>query len=221
MCSIIAALKDMDSEAAATIVGAFITAVATIIGLAVGLVVSFRQFRKQQKADQDQQAKRYTEFIKGLEQRKKESDTRQRAADSQLEAANKRPFLLKKLELCFQASEVVSTLATETNAEKWKKAQANFWRLYWGPLSAVENPQVEAAMYELGKIVPKPDEQPGTLPMTDSLKYLSYGLAHEVRALVLKSRGVELESLNKLAAKANPKEADETASKVLGKDQTT
>jgi len=108
--------------------------------------------------------------------------------------ANRQPFLQKQLELSFQATETAARLATETDPTEWEKARVTFWRLYWGPLSIVEDPSVEEAMVKLGQLVPpKPVAKP-QLPMS-SLQVPSYNLAHAVRDLVLNSWNVKLPPL--------------------------
>jgi hypothetical protein len=113
---------------------------------------------------------------------------------TQQKQANRQPFLQKQLELSFEATEAAARLATETDASEWEKARATFWRLYWGPLSIVEDPAVEDAMVKLGELVPsKPLPKPD-LPMK-SLQIPSYNLAHAVRDLVLNSWNVSLPPL--------------------------
>ena len=113
---------------------------------------------------------------------------------AQQRQANRLPFLQKQLELCFQATETASRLASETDPIEWEKARVTFWRLYWGPLSIVENRAVESAMVELGRLVPdKPSVAP-QLPMT-ALGVPSYKLAHAARDLVLESWNVSLPML--------------------------
>jgi hypothetical protein len=107
---------------------------------------------------------------------------------------NRQPFLQRQLELCFQAAETVGRLTSDTDAEEWEKARVAFWRLYWGPLSIVEDRAVESAMVELGKIVPVSAMDPPKLPMV-SLGVPSYRLAHAVRNLVLTSWDVSLPAL--------------------------
>lgn len=108
--------------------------------------------------------------------------------------ANKRPFLEKQLELGFQATDTAAKLAITTDVEEWKKARHTFWLLYWGSLSIVEDPKVELAMFELGKLVPTTGEPVPSLPMS-SLEQYSYQLAHAVRGLLLKSWNIELPDL--------------------------
>jgi hypothetical protein len=108
--------------------------------------------------------------------------------------ANRRPFLEKQLALCFEATETASRLATETDPAEWEKTRLAFWRLYWGPLSIVEDVAVETAMVDLGRSVPaQPVEEP-RLPMTE-LRLPSYKLALATRGLVLASWNVDLPAL--------------------------
>ncbi|HWZ40511.1 MAG TPA: hypothetical protein VNY08_19635 [Bradyrhizobium sp.] len=113
---------------------------------------------------------------------------------AQQSQSNRQPFLQKQLELSFQASETAARLATETNAVEWEKARLAFWKLYWGPLSIVEDPKVEAAMVKLGEVVPSQPQSTPKLPMK-SLEVPSYNLAHAVRGLVLESWNVSLPPL--------------------------
>jgi hypothetical protein len=113
---------------------------------------------------------------------------------SQQSQANRQPFLQKQLELSFQATETAARLATETDPAEWEKARITFWRLYWGPLSIVEDREVEEAMVKLGELVPAQPLQAPQLPMT-SLQVRSYRLAHAVRNLVLNSWNVSLPPL--------------------------
>lgn len=113
---------------------------------------------------------------------------------AQQRQANRLPFLQKQLELCFQATETAARLASETDSAEWEKDRVTFWRLYWGPLSIVENPEVESAMVALGKLIPDKSDPSIKLPMT-SLGPPSYKLAHAARDLVLSSWQVDLPDL--------------------------
>jgi hypothetical protein len=110
--------------------------------------------------------------------------------------ANRQPFLQKQLELCFQASEAASRLASETDPAEWEKARLTFWRLYWGPLSIVEDRAVEGAMVTLGKRVPQEPVASPKLPMQE-LEGPSYELAHAIRNLVLASWQIDLPPLQR------------------------
>jgi hypothetical protein len=119
---------------------------------------------------------------------------------AQQKQANRRPFLQKQLDLCFQATETTGRLASESDPIEWEKARITFWRLYWGPLSVVEGRLVEKAMVELGKLVPDNPVSSSTLPMK-SLEVPSYELAHAVRGLVLPKWNVRLRPLQGLRRK--------------------
>jgi hypothetical protein len=69
-----------------------------------------------------------------------------------------------------------------------------FWQLYWGPLSVVEDRAVEAAMVEMGRLVPAHVPPASELPVK-SLGGPSYRLAHALRDLVLASWQVDLAPL--------------------------
>jgi hypothetical protein len=113
---------------------------------------------------------------------------------AQQQQANRQPFLQKQLELCFQATEVAGRLASESDPVEWEKARVTFWRLYWGPLSIVEDRGVERAMVALARLVPKDKVTPAELPMS-SLGEPSYNLAHSVRKLILANWKVDLPPL--------------------------
>lgn len=104
---------------------------------------------------------------------------------------NRRPFLQKQLDLCFEATDVASRLATETNPTEWEKSRFDFWRLYWGILGIVEDQAVAIAMVNLGNTVPLTPVASPELPMT-SLKSQALALAHAARDLMRKSWDVEL-----------------------------
>lgn len=114
----------------------------------------------------------------------------------QQQQANRAPFLKEQLQLSFSAVEAVATLASETDPVAWEQARKTFWRLYWGPLSVVEDREVEAQMVALGKLVPPPQQAitAADLPM-DALQIPSLKLAQSVRELLLKSWGVDLPAL--------------------------
>lgn len=116
-------------------------------------------------------------------------DSWRRAENAQFEA--RKPFLVKQMELCFQASEVASTLASSTNLQNWRRAKETFWMLYWGPLSVVEKPlsgkrgPVEEQMVVFGKLL-KPLNDSPTLPFK-GLEQESLKLAHKCRELIFDS----------------------------------
>ena len=120
-------------------------------------------------------------------------DSKRRADIAQFDS--QRPFLVKQMELCFQASEAASTLASSTDLENWRRAKETFWILYWGPLSVVEQPLsggqglVELQMVDFGFALEPLQDNP-TLPLT-SLQQESLDLAHECRKLIFDSWGIK------------------------------
>jgi hypothetical protein len=117
--------------------------------------------------------------------------------------ANRRPFLEKQLELCFAASEAAAQLVTEPHSLQWETARLTFWRLYWGPLSVVEDPAVESAMVEFGKFIPPTPVNELTV-VTEAMRDASYDLAHAIRRLILKSWNVDLPDLEDLRKSSEP-----------------
>ena len=115
-------------------------------------------------------------------------------ADKQAQA-NREPFLRKQLDYMFQASEAVSILSTTTDTATWTLKRDEFWKLYWGPLAIVEDPDVEYAMVRAGRLIPAPGSPPpANLPQKE-LQVPSLDLSHEIRDLILESWGVDLAPL--------------------------
>lgn len=154
----------MSQEIAAAIITGSITLLAALLA-----AVAVRNVVRQLRAQQDQ-------------------------ANRQQAEANKRPFLEKQLEICIEASDVVSRLATETGPERWEKVRATFWHLYWGRLALVEDREVEDGMKKFGELLPKGPVSKEMLPL-ESLELPSLRLAHTARNLILRSWNVELEPL--------------------------
>lgn len=119
-----------------------------------------------------------------------------RSTNVQFEA--RKPFLVKQMELCFQASEAAATLASSTDPKNWGIAKEKFWVLYWGPLSVVEQPltgdrgPVEEQMVVFGRVL-KPLQDSPKLPLS-SLEKLSLSLAHQCRELIFDSWKIESKS---------------------------
>lgn len=108
--------------------------------------------------------------------------------------ANREPFLKKQLELGFEISDTVAVLASTVDKTRWEKARSDFWRLYWGQLSIVEDKAVERAMVELGRVLPLAAVPEPSLPMK-SLQGPSFRLAHAIRQLSMNSWDVDLPAL--------------------------
>jgi hypothetical protein len=98
----------------------------------------------------------------------------------------KQPFLTKQLELCLEASQVVSILATTKSRETFDRVHTRFLELYWGPLAIVENDEVEAAMVRCGDKLAKLASGGVQLPL-NRLQIPSHELAKAVRKLILKA----------------------------------
>lgn len=108
--------------------------------------------------------------------------------------SNREPFLKKQLELGFEVSDSVAVLASSTDPDRWESARSDFWRLYWGQLSIVEDKAVEGAMIDLGRAIPRKPVSKLTLPMT-ALQDPSYRLAHAIRELSMRNWDVYLPAL--------------------------
>jgi hypothetical protein len=112
-----------------------------------------------------------------------------------------KPFYDKQLELYFQTANAAATLATDPRPDHWHKARREFWQLYWGPLSMVEDvvpyspttrsqeepKTVEAAMILFGETLAaiektlSASDAPPDQELLDSLKNPALWLAHRLR----------------------------------------
>src|SRR5262249_25131402 len=80
-----------------------------------------------------------------------------RAEELRREAA--RPCWDWQVQIYLRGAEAAGTIATSLDAEAVKRAEAQFWTLYWGPLAIVEDvgteprpsAEVEAAMVRFGR----------------------------------------------------------------------
>lgn len=88
-----------------------------------------------------------------------------------------------------QAAEAAASIANAGKLEEVDAERKKFWRLYWGPLSAIEHPEVEDAMKRYGQVLGACEEDrkrscftpfPGTAHT--ELREASYNLAHCIRA---------------------------------------
>ena len=99
-----------------------------------------------------------------------------------------------KSELFAQAARAAATMATSSSAPDVQKAIEEFWLLYWGPLTLIEGPEVEAAMVSIGLILDVvgtrlPESSVGT---RQDLKLAAYALGQACRTEV-DAIGKELE----------------------------
>jgi hypothetical protein len=104
----------------------------------------------------------------------------------QQQQANRRPFLQKQLDLCFEVSDTAARSASEPDPAEWENQRRTLWRLYWGTLSIVEDPDVARAMVNFGVLLDKQSVSNPTLPM-GPLQDLSYDLALKALVLILES----------------------------------
>jgi hypothetical protein len=104
----------------------------------------------------------------------------------------KKPFYSAQLDLCEQASSSAAILATSKgrDAAGAKKAEGDFWRLYWGPLGIVEDTGVEDAMVTFGHCLQ------GSCA-NQSIENLALSLAHACRTLISQSWNLDLKQLSK------------------------
>src|SRR5262245_4296696 len=100
-----------------------------------------------------------------------------------------KPFYQRQMDLCLEASSAASTIATAKDRKSADEAYASFWRLYYGPLAAVEqsekstdtSPQVAGKMVEYGDMLKNfCKSRPCS---STALEQASLELAHECRRL--------------------------------------
>jgi hypothetical protein len=110
-----------------------------------------------------------------------ETESRRLAATRQVEAT--KPFLERQLKLYTEATQVAAVVSTSEVPEARATARRRFWELYWGELALVENPEVEAAMVQLGDALEKDTPQ-------SELQKLSLKLAQACRTSLDQSWGI-------------------------------
>ena len=135
-------------------------------------------------------------LVEYLDQREHQMTNRKLEIDQKvlenkaLERKSKVIFLKKQFELYFEAVSVVSRLANSNHYENRKDDLQRFWQLYWGDLGMVEDPKVEQAMVEVGKILTTKDEYTLADKMS-RLKDASLELSHCVSKSLEASWGVQ------------------------------
>lgn len=102
-----------------------------------------------------------------------------------------RPFWEKQLATYLQAAAAAATIATSRDRETRRQAEATFWILFWGPMSAVEDvtlngvgTEVQSAMVSFGAEVEriKPGEMDPSTQDFESLEQKSLTIAQTMRA---------------------------------------
>jgi len=120
---------------------------------------------------------------------KQQSDTATKLAADREQALLK-PFLDKRLELYFAATEAAATMALSKDKAERDKAEAKLMQLYAGTLIIVEDPEVEHAMKEIYKCITGED------PCSEADKQKrSQALASRARDSIGTSYKVKLEAL--------------------------
>jgi hypothetical protein len=100
-----------------------------------------------------------------------------------------KPFSSKRQDLYFAAVSAAAIIASEVTPERRSKAEATFWRLYWGTMAVVEDKAVEGAMVAFGKQL---YESPNDL---GELRRRALSLARTCRAGLAESWQVDLPEL--------------------------
>jgi len=90
-------------------------------------------------------------FLFGVFQYQKQQSLNRMSAAESRDREFLRPLWERQVAIYFDASEAAATIATTSDSEERRKAEAKFWMLYWGPLVMVESPDVSGAMKNFGK----------------------------------------------------------------------
>lgn len=113
---------------------------------------------------------------------KKQNDERRIQERVQIQQTAKefrKSFYEKQLQYYSEAAEAAATLATEDlGSDDYTKARKNFYRLFWGRLSIVEDKTVEARMVDFNRLLEKYEQQESSAAQKD-LKQASLRLAHD------------------------------------------
>lgn len=95
----------------------------------------------------------------------------------------KKSFYEKQLEYYSEAAETTAILATANKeSEDYAKARKNFYTLYWGKLSMVEDKTVEKRMVQFDDLLKEYEQvksEAAQEELKDSLKQASLRLAHD------------------------------------------
>jgi hypothetical protein len=65
----------------------------------------------------------------------------------------RKPFQAERLSLYLRATTAAATIAAGGKGKELEKAINEFWELYWGSLSIVEDEHMEASMVRLGRCI--------------------------------------------------------------------
>jgi hypothetical protein len=100
----------------------------------------------------------------------------------------RKPFWERQISLYFDATSSAATLASNSEADALRDAEAQFWNLYYGPLALVEDRKVATAMINFGQCLKENCSQ-------GELKNLSLSLARACRESISTSWSIDLEEL--------------------------
>jgi hypothetical protein len=89
-------------------------------------------------------------FLFGVFQYTRQQVATRQAAIETRDQEFMRPLWQQQLTLYFKASELVATIATTPDAATRRAAEADFWKLYEGPLIVVESQNLSGAMKAFG-----------------------------------------------------------------------
>jgi hypothetical protein len=97
----------------------------------------------------------------------------------QLAKEYRKNFYEKQLQFYIEATEATAAISTEEKgSEEYNKAKKDFYRLFWGKLSIVEDRTVEARMVKFNRLLEDFDNNRNNVTQ-DDLKQASLRLAHD------------------------------------------
>jgi hypothetical protein len=111
----------------------------------------------------------------------------------------RKPFWEKQIDVYFEVSKAAATIATldETNTEKKKETEDEFWKLYWGQVVLVEDKPVKDAMQRFSQCLKGEDEycRSDDELKKEELQKLSLELANSCRSSISNSWDIDLKNL--------------------------
>jgi hypothetical protein len=124
----------------------------------------------------------YTWRAKSLDdQAAARADAEKARKTRQIEAT--RPFLDRQLQLYNDVTQFAAIIASTEEPGPRYQFTGEFWRLYYGQMALVENPEVEAAMVEFGKVLKTTQDQ-------QELQRLALAIAGACRRSLDRSWGI-------------------------------
>jgi hypothetical protein len=124
----------------------------------------------------------YTWRAKSLDdQAAARADAEKARKTRQIEAT--KPFLDRQLQIYSDITQFAAAIAAAEDAGSRNQFAPEFWRLYYGQMALVENPEVEAAMVEFGKVLKTTQDR-------QELQRLALALAGACRGSLDRSWGI-------------------------------